>query len=73
MYPFKINVNKDDTQLVEGTGDGIFSVTVEWPFESGDDELDTLWGNNAYEFYSLNPDAKSIEIQIKLSAQQIAQ
>lgn len=72
-YPFKINVFKDDTLLKEGTGDGIFSVTVEWPFESGDDALDTLWGNKAYEYYSLNPGKKSIEIEIKLSAKQITE
>lgn len=72
-YPFKINVVKDDTLLKEGTGEGLFTVTVEWPFESGNDELDTLWGNKAYEYYSLNPGEKSIEIEIKLSAKQIAE
>jgi hypothetical protein len=70
-YPFKINVFKDDSLLKEGTGEGMFTVNVEWPFESGDDELDTLWGNKAYEFSSLNPGEKSIEIEIKLSAKQI--
>ena len=70
-YPFKIIVSKDDTLLREGTGEGAFCVTVEWPFESGNDELDTLWGNKAYEYYSTNPDAKSIEIEIDLIAQQI--
>lgn len=71
-YPFKINVSKDDSQLITGTGDGIFSVNVEWPYESGDDEKDTLWGNKAYEYYSTNPDKKSIEIEAKLTAKQIA-
>lgn len=72
-YPFKINVVKDDTLLKEGTGEGLFSVTVEWPFESGNDELDTLWGNKAYEYYALNPGEKSMEIEIRLSAKQIAE
>ena len=70
-YPFKINITKDDTLLSQGAGDGAFSVTVEWPFESGNDELDTLWGNKAYEYYSTNSEAKSIEIEITLIAQQI--
>lgn len=70
-YPFKINVIKDDTLLKEGTGDGLFTVTVEWPFESGNDELDTLWGNKAYEYYSLNPGEKSILIEITLTAEQV--
>lgn len=70
-YPFKINVIKEDTLLKEGTGDGLFTVTVEWPFESGNDELDTLWGNKAYEYYSLNPGEKSILIEITLTAEQV--
>ena len=70
-YPFKINVTKDDTLLKEGTGDGSFCVTVEWPFESGNDALDTLWGNQAYDYYIQNTEAKSIEIEITLIAQQI--
>ena len=70
-YPFKININKNDDLLSQGTGDGKFSVTVEWPFESGDDELDTLWGNKAYEYYAINSESKSIEIEITLIAQQI--
>ena len=70
-YPFKINLIKDDEQLKAGTGTGLFQVTVEWPFESGNDELDTEWGNKAYEYYAVNPEAKSIEIEIKLIAEQI--
>ena len=70
-YPFKINITKDDELLSQGIGDGKFSVTVEWPFESGNDELDTLWGNKAYEYYSKNAEGKSIEIEITLIAQQI--
>ena len=71
-YPFKVNIIKEDTELLQGTGPGRFAVTIEWPFESGDDELDTLWGNKAYEYYSLNPGTKSVEIEITLIAEQIA-
>lgn len=70
-YPFKIRLIKEDEQLKIGTGTGLFQVVVEWPFESGNDELDTQWGNKAYEYYALNPEAKSIEIEIKLIAEQI--
>lgn len=72
-YPFKVNIIKDDAELLQGIGPGRFSVTIEWPFESGDDELDTLWGSKAYEYYSLNPGAKSVEIEITLIAEQIAE
>lgn len=72
-YPFKINIIKEDALLQEGVGEGSIIVTVEWPFESGDDQLDTLWGNKAYEYYSLNPGEKSILIDVVLTAQQISQ
>lgn len=72
-YPFKINVSTDDTELAAGTGAGNVAVTVEWPFESGNDALDTLWGNKAYEYYSLNPGEKSIVIEMTLIAEQIAE
>ena len=71
-FQFKVNITKNDTELLAGTGPGLFRVTVEWPFESGDDEADTLWGNKAYEYYSTNPGKKSIEIEVKLTAKQIA-
>ena len=70
-YPFKINVSKDETALVSGTGEGKFTVTVEWAFESGDDEADTVWGNKAYEYYSKNTEGKIIEIELELIANQI--
>lgn len=72
-YPFKINVSKDDALLSQGIGDGEFVVTVEWPFESGDDELDTLWGKKAYDYYLKNSESQSMEIEIILIAQQIDQ
>lgn len=69
-YPFKINIEKSGETLEAKTGTGNFKITVEWPFESGDDQLDTFWGNKAYEYYSLNPDEKSILININLIAVQ---
>lgn len=68
-YPFKINVKKE--LLDEGNTIGRFIITLEWPFESGDDEADTVWGNKAYEYYSLNPGKNSIEIGLKLIAKQV--
>lgn len=53
-YPFNISVTINDENLKDN-GTGSFSVKVEWPYESGNDELDTYWGNKAYEYYSLNP------------------
>lgn len=70
MYPFKILIEKDEGDLEQESGKGTFKIKVIWPYESGDDELDTFWGNKAYEFYSLNPDEKCIELKMKLIATQ---
>ena len=69
-YPFKIKIEKDDTLLSQGTGNGTFTISLDWEFESGDDEVDTNWGNKAYEFYSLHPGENSIEIKMTLMATQ---
>lgn len=70
QYPFKITIVKDDTAFSQGTGTGSFNIKIEWPFESGNDELDTYWGNKAYEYYSLHPGEKCIELKLKLIATQ---
>ena len=69
-YPFKILIEKDGTALEDGTGNGKFTISVEWPFESGDDELDTKWGNKAYEYYSLHPGENCITLNVELKALQ---
>ena len=71
-YPFKIKIEKDDTNLITGTGDGQFKITVEWPFESGNVELDTYYGNKAYQYYSTNPGTNAIELSLTLKASQTA-
>lgn len=72
-YPFKITIEKDDTKLQEGTGNGEFIIGLNWPFESGNDEIDTYWGNKAYEYYATHPNDNSIEMQIVLKATQKAE
>lgn len=69
-YPFKINIVKDDSKLMNGSGDGSFKITVVWPYESGDDEADTNWGRKAYEYYENNPDKECIELKLVLKATQ---
>ncbi len=72
-YPFKIRVNINEGNLNEENGEGKFIISLEWPFESGNDALDTYWGNKAYEYYSLHPDENSVELKIVLSASQKAE
>lgn len=69
-YPFKINIVKDDSNLITGSGNGSFKITVVWPYESGDDEADTNWGRKSYEYYENNPDKECIELKLVLKATQ---
>lgn len=69
-YPFKININANNNSLIQENQKGNFQITVDWPYESGDDELDTYWGNKAYDFYESNPDEQSIVLEITLIATQ---
>lgn len=72
-YPFKINVVIDKSNLDnnENGGYGTFTITVDWPYESGDDEKDTYWGQKAYEFYEQNPDEVSLHLKLLLIASQV--
>ena len=70
-YPFIINLSINTIDLKANNGSGIFSVNVSWPYESGNDELDTLWGNRSYDYKKANPDTPGIVIKIKLTASQI--
>lgn len=72
-YPFKINITINEDNMKENDGgDGSFKVKVEWPFESSNDELDTYWGQRAYEYYSLHPNMTSLQVVVKLMAIQKA-
>lgn len=70
-YPFKITFNVDTDNLKANNGTGLFTVNVTWPYESGDDELDTLWGNKSYNYKQNNPDDPGIVIKLKLTVSQI--
>lgn len=78
-YPFHINLNLDKHYVLKGT-ETFFEASVSWPLDSGNDELDSLWGTKAYEFaenekllkeegndYQIRP---SIQIVISLVAEQ---
>lgn len=69
-FPFKITVVIDQTELETINGYGTFIISVEWPYESGDDALDTYWGERSYEYNKLNPTDSSLKLQLTLIAQQ---
>jgi len=73
QYPFKINITINDENMENDGGYGSFKVKVEWPFESSNDELDTYWGQRAYEYYSLHPNMTSLQVVVKLMAIQKAE
>lgn len=68
QYPFTINLFTSVDILNANGGSGTFSLSVSWPYESGDDATDTYWGNAAYEFSDLNPSASSITIVALVTA-----
>lgn len=70
-FPFKVELSVSTDILNAHNGNGTFNVKVIWPFESGNDELDTLWGNNSYEFKQTYPDKSGINIKLKLTVSQI--
>ena len=69
-YPFKITFGLSSNTIAPENGTATYNVTVEWPYESGDDEADTYWGNRAYDFIQNNPDDPCIDIRIKIYIQQ---
>lgn len=69
-YPFSIEFTVSNWDLIPEDGVSDFQIRVTWPFESGDDVLDTFWGNKSYEWQQENPESSGIAILVKLSAVQ---
>ena len=67
-YPFKIQFNLSNEVISPTTGVSTFTLNVSWPYESGNDELDTYWGSQSFTYSSNNPDEPSIEMTVKISA-----
>lgn len=65
-YPFKITFNISSNSISAGNGVSTYTIGINWPYESGDDELDTYWGTKAYEFKEDNPDDPCIELKVKI-------
>lgn len=72
-FPFEITVSVDgqDNNIIGVGGATNVNIKLIWPFESGNDELDTKWGEDAYEFYKNNPDGTSVHIELLLKIMQI--
>ena len=69
-YPFKLTIQVENGNMTANGGRDNISFRFSWPYESGDDELDTKWGYKAYQYKEENPDSKSIILVIKVMATQ---
>ena len=69
-YPFKFNITVLNGVILEENSSSVITISLEWPFESGDDLLDTSWGERAYEYYSINPTSKSFHVELEIEAVQ---
>lgn len=67
-YPFRITMSLSNETVSPSTGRTTFTLSTVWPYESGNDSLDTYWGSKSYEFSSNNPTSPSIEITVRISA-----
>lgn len=65
-YPFKIAFSVSSQTMQAETGNATYNIQISWPYESGDDELDTLWGTRAYTFREDNPGLPCIKLIVKI-------
>ena len=68
-YPFEIDISLTNT-IVAPSHTEYFNVDITWPYESGDDALDTYWGNVAYNFLNDYPSASCISITAEVRVNQ---
>lgn len=77
-YPFHININLSKEFIPAKGGTGSFEVSISWPLDSEDNEIDSLWGNAAFQFqqneagmegdnYQIRP---AIQVVLTLTAEQ---
>ena len=55
-YPFKFDFSVSSSNLDADIGEAFYYIDANWPFESGNDELDTKWGIKASEYKKQHPD-----------------
>ena len=65
-YPFSIAVSTSSDVIALENGIETYTLSVVWPYENNHDDIDTLWGSNAYHFKESHPDDSSITLLIKI-------
>lgn len=79
-YPFKIDMSLSKEFVHAGEDVAYYNIVVSWPMDSGNNELDGLWGSRAYKFLEEETNKKnndsnyeirhSIDLSLSLSAEQ---
>jgi hypothetical protein len=71
-YPFVFDFQLDNPHLQAVTGSATYTIALSWAYESGNDTLDTEWGERAYTFINENPGEPCISLNVKIKIQQDA-
>lgn len=71
-YPFSITVATSSDTINLENGVETFTFSVVWPYENNHDDIDTLWGANAYQYKESNPTLPSITLKVKIIITQVA-
>ena len=69
-YPFTITFDIDNPHLAAVTGVATNTIRIAWDYESGNDTLDTYWGEKAYDFINESSGDPCIRLDIKIKIQQ---
>ena len=71
-YPFHINMGLERNNILSKGSENKFKISVSWPLDSGNDNLDSLWGNKAYQYQKdTNNSSPLINVEISLIAEQV--
>lgn len=69
-YPFSITISTSSDTIELGDGVETFTLSVAWPYENNQDDVDTYWGSLAYQYKESNPSLPSITLKIKITITQ---
>lgn len=72
-YPFSITFSLTNENMSQTIGTSLYTTGLTWPFESGNDALDTYWGKEAYNYLRNNPDNPCISLRVKIYVTQAAE
>ena len=70
-YPFTISYSVNNNLIEAGTGQLTLNFSVVWPYESGNDALDTYWGERAYTYAQQHPGEDMLFITLDVDVTQV--